>query len=144
MGEGPLAGEVRELARSAGVEDHVRLVGPRGDVPALLRAADVFVFPSLWEGAAGALVEATTLGVPIVTTDIPPHREILDPRLSVLVAPRDPDALAHGLLRVLRDPRGARARAGEQGVKVRAGHDIVANTRLLEATYRRFLAERPV
>ena len=143
-GEGPLAGEIRAMARSANVEEHLRLAGPRDDVPALLRAADAFVFPSLWEGAAGALVEAAALGVPTVASDIAPHREILDPEVAVLVPPRDPAALGAGLVRLLGDPAGARERAGGLAARVRAAHDIEANTWLLEAAYRRFLAERPV
>ncbi|HEX2030471.1 MAG TPA: glycosyltransferase [Actinomycetota bacterium] len=141
-GEGPLAAELEAIARSAGVEEHLRLAGPRSDVPALLRAADAFVFPSLWEGAAGALVEAAALGAPIVASDIPPHREILDPDRAVLVAPRDAAALAEGVAGVLGDLGGARRRAAELAKEVRAAHDIEANTRLLEAAYRRFLTER--
>jgi glycosyltransferase involved in cell wall biosynthesis len=141
VGEGPLEAEVRGLARGLGVEEHLRLVGPRGDVPALLRMADLFVFPSLWEGAAGALVEAAALGVPLVATDIPPHREIVRGDLATLVPPREPRALEEGLIRTLRDPEGARDRAARLAPAVRAAHDIRANTRLLEDTYRRFLGE---
>lgn len=140
VGEGPLAVEVQAIARSGGAEEHLRLAGPRGDVPALLRAADVFVFPSLWEGAAGALVEAAALGVPTVASDIPPHREILG--RAGLVAPRDPRALAAGLIGTLGDLEDARRRAAALAATVRAAHDIDANTRILEDVYRRFLSSR--
>jgi glycosyltransferase involved in cell wall biosynthesis len=57
-GDGPLREELLSIAAAQGVQDHLVLAGVRTDVPALMRSADLFVFPSLWEGAAGALVNA--------------------------------------------------------------------------------------
>ena len=64
-------------------------LGVRHDLPALLRAADAFAFPSLWEGAANALVEAMGLGVPAAVTDDPALREIAGDG-AVYFAPKDP------------------------------------------------------
>src|SRR5205085_6371889 len=67
-GEGHLEGELRAIADPLG--DRVRFLGLRTDVPSLLARADVFAFPSLWEGVGTALREAMLLGRPAVASDI--------------------------------------------------------------------------
>ncbi|HXJ66879.1 MAG TPA: glycosyltransferase [Actinomycetota bacterium] len=133
-GGGPLEPELRSLAASLDLAERVTLAGVRRDVPALLAAADVFVLPSLWEGAAGALVEAMGLGVPVVSTDDPALREVAGNAAS-LVAARDAGALAGAVVELADDPAAARARAAGAVPRVRAAHDIQANTRALERVY---------
>ncbi|MGH8883803.1 MAG: glycosyltransferase [Egibacteraceae bacterium] len=89
----------------------VRRLGQRGDVPELLCGADVFVFPSLHEGAAGAVLEAMALEVPVVAHDIPALRSILEGGLGLLVPVGDHIAFADAVLAVLNDPATARERA---------------------------------
>lgn len=54
----------------------VHFLGLQKDVAHLLRAADVMIFPSSWEGLPGAVLESLAVGTPVVCSDIPPHREI--------------------------------------------------------------------
>jgi glycosyltransferase involved in cell wall biosynthesis len=144
-GAGPLLDELTLLAEGLGVRRSVSFLGTRRDVPALLAAADVFAFPSLWEGAAGALVEAIALGVPVVASDVPSLREIAD--LSGpdgagavrLVDPKDPDATAGAIAALALDPAAAREAARRAAPGIRAAHDIHGNTRALEAFYGRVL-----
>lgn len=86
-----------------------------GRLTALYRHAAAFVLPSLLEGLPLTLLEAASYGLPIVASDIPPHREVLrdDTVGSRFVAPGDERALTRALREVLeaRDP--ARARASE-------------------------------
>jgi glycosyltransferase involved in cell wall biosynthesis len=96
--------------------DRIHVLGHRYDVPELLAAADVFAFPSRYEGFGGALVEAMALGVPAVVSDIPALREVVDGTAAILVPPGDPVALAAALARVLDEHAwatdlGARARS---------------------------------
>lgn len=96
---------------------HVRFLGFRDDVGDLLCAADVFVLPSRYEGLGGAVLEAMAMGVPVVATDVPALREVLDGgRCGLLVPAGDPSALATAVRRVLREPdeAAARARAGAE------------------------------
>ncbi|HSF87485.1 MAG TPA: glycosyltransferase [Acidimicrobiia bacterium] len=88
-----------ELAESV-----VRL-GHRSDVPDLLAAADLFVFPSVYEGLGGALIEALALGLPAVVSDLPALREVVvDGENAIVVPPADPGALASAIVTLLRDP----------------------------------------
>jgi glycosyltransferase involved in cell wall biosynthesis len=140
-GTGPLEADLRRRAEAVGVADRVSLAGVRRDVPALLAAADAFVLPSLWEGAAGALVEAMGLGVPVAVTDDPALREVAVDAASYF-PPRDPGSIAAAVIGLTADPDGARRRAGDAAPAVRAMHDIVANTRRLENVYDEALAGR--
>jgi glycosyltransferase involved in cell wall biosynthesis len=98
-----------------GVADRVRLLGHRDDVPDLLAAADVFAFPSLYEGLGGAVLEAMALGTPIVASDLPAVREITaDGDVALLVPPGDAAQLAAALRRVL-DDRGLAAALSDGG-----------------------------
>jgi glycosyltransferase involved in cell wall biosynthesis len=67
-GDGPLRGEVESRLRELGLGRNVVFAGVRPDVPRLLAAMDVFVFPSLWEGLPLALLEAQAAGLPCVVS----------------------------------------------------------------------------
>jgi glycosyltransferase involved in cell wall biosynthesis len=136
-GAGPLEGALRTLAARLDLQGAVTFLGVRRDVPALLARADAFVLPSLWEGAAGALVEAMLLGVPAAVTDDAPLREVAreDARFF---PPADPAGIARAVESILADPPAARARG------VAAAHDIERNTRRLQDLYATVLtAGRP-
>ncbi len=82
----------------------VTLLGHRHDVPDLLCAADVLAIPSLYEGTAGAALEAMALRCPVVCTDLAGVRGVLaDGVNSVLVPVADAQAMAVALARVLTD-----------------------------------------
>ena len=105
-----------KLASSNGLTDITHFLGRRDDVPDLLAAADVFTFPSLWEGAAGTLLEAMALECPIVTSTLPTLLETVDESTAELVPPRDPRELARGIEAVLSNPQttGDRVRAARR------------------------------
>ena len=106
VGEGSFRGELDRVVASQGVADRVHLLGPRRDVPRLLQAADVFVFPSRTEGLPNALLEAMAAGLPIVTTDAPGCRDLIqDGRTGLVVPVDDPAALADAVGRLLSDHR---------------------------------------
>lgn len=83
--------------------DRIVRLGHRNDVGGLLASADVFAFPSIYEGLGGALLEAMSVGSAIVGSDIPAIREVAGE--SILYAdPDDVDALETQLRRLLGDP----------------------------------------
>lgn len=69
VGTGALEGEIRERIRRLGLEDHVILAGQRFDIPEVLSAMDVFLFPSLHEGMPNTVIEAQATGLPCVIAD---------------------------------------------------------------------------
>ncbi len=109
--DGNATADLRSRAQELGVSDRVAFLGHRGDVADLMAAADVFVFPSLWEGLGGVLIEALALELPIITSDLPATREVIgeDGTSGIVVPPGDADALALELERVLADPDHAAA-----------------------------------
>lgn len=102
---------IESAVTSLRLADHVRLLGHRDDVPDLLRAADLFVLPTHFEGMPGSVIEAMAMQTPIVATDIGPVRELVDESTAVLVARPDPPSLAAAVLAVLAEPEAAEARA---------------------------------
>jgi glycosyltransferase involved in cell wall biosynthesis len=115
VGSGPLEAEVEAQARIEGVP--VRLLGHREDVWEVMRAFDVFVLPSEYEGLSFSLLEAMALALPVVVTNVVGTRDAVDDRRSGLVVPANtPSAMANAVLSLLRDPQRARrlAIAGRQ------------------------------
>jgi len=68
-GDGPLKADIVRRIEAAGLGGRIRLLGVRGDIPRLLAAMDVMVFPSLHEGLPVALIEAQAAGLPCVISD---------------------------------------------------------------------------
>ena len=98
----------------AGLAERLWLPGTRADIPAILRALDCFVLPSLAEGTSCTLQEAMACALPIVVTDVGGNAALLKQgELGMLVPSNDPEALANALqetLQVAAHP-GAAARA---------------------------------
>ena len=109
-----------ELDRLVSRSSHARIrwTGHRDDVPDLLAAADLFVFPSVFEGLGGAVIEAMALGLPIVASDLDAIREVVeDGRNAVLVPPASPQALADAMVTLL-DDRGKMAEFGARSREI--------------------------
>jgi glycosyltransferase involved in cell wall biosynthesis len=109
---GAASGDIDALGGRAAIAEHVRFLGYRDDAPDVLAAADLFAFPSLFEGLGGSLIEAMALGLPIVASDIPAIREVVEPgRNATLVPASAPDRLAEAIGQLLDDRSAAAAYA---------------------------------
>jgi glycosyltransferase involved in cell wall biosynthesis len=110
-GRGPLLEGLKTEASHRGLGDRVRFLGfvPDGEVGDLYRFADVVCCPSIGtlESSATALEEAAMCGTPVVGSDLPGASESIphDGTRGLLVPPKDPDALAHALRRLLGQER---------------------------------------
>ena len=104
VGDGPEEERLRELAGPG-----VVFLGRRGDVPSLLRQADLFALSSRWEGMPLVLLEAMSVGLPVVATAVDGVPEIVSHGITgLLVPPGDAKALAEMMLDCWRDPARAR------------------------------------
>ncbi|HEX5562520.1 MAG TPA: glycosyltransferase family 4 protein [Nocardioidaceae bacterium] len=99
-GDGPLREPLQQRVDADGLP--VRLLGRRSDAPDLMRAADVVVVPSVWEGQPLVVQEALRVGAPIVATDVGGTGEVSGPA-AVLVPYGDPAALAAAVRSLLDD-----------------------------------------
>ncbi|TLZ45503.1 MAG: glycosyltransferase family 4 protein [Methanobacteriota archaeon] len=105
------------LSKYADIRERTRFVGEVSWdlVPSYLAASDVFVYPSPWEGSPNAVMEAMAAGLPVVVSDIPAHREIVEHGKTGFIA-RDPQSMTRFADTLERDPGlreeiGSRARA---------------------------------
>jgi glycosyltransferase involved in cell wall biosynthesis len=122
VGTGSLERDLRELAERMHIASRVHFLGERNDVPDLLAASDLFLFPSRWEGMGLALLEAMAAGVPALASDLPAIREFAPARS--LVRPDDPAAWSRAVSRALAASSELIARAPELERRVRRAYGI--------------------
>jgi glycosyltransferase involved in cell wall biosynthesis len=109
IGEGPLEKQSRQLAIELGVKSVLHFAGQRVDVPADLRALDVFVMTSRWEAFSLALLEAMACGLPTVSSNLPGIAEALTDGESGYLHPVDDlDGMSASVLKILADRELAR------------------------------------
>jgi glycosyltransferase involved in cell wall biosynthesis len=122
VGDGDLRKSLEREIREAGLQERIVLTGFRPDLARFYRAADLFVFPTHFEGGASfALVEAMASGAPVVSSDASGIPEVVEDRVHGLLFPaKNTDALAASLRHALNHPgemeamaRRGRARAAD-------------------------------
>jgi glycosyltransferase involved in cell wall biosynthesis len=134
IGSGDLEVPLKEQANRRGIEQQVRFLGLREDIPRLLAVMDVFVLPSLSEGHSLALLEAMLAGRPVVASRVGGNSElVLEGETGILVPSKDPDALTEAVHRLL-DNRAMREAFGH-----RATHRVQQqfSARLMTDGYKR-------
>jgi glycosyltransferase involved in cell wall biosynthesis len=119
VGEGSRREALEAQARELRIAHRVVFTGRRDDVPAVTAALDVAVLPSYREAQGLSILEAMALSRPVVASNVGGIPEmIVDGETGLLVPPRDPDALAAAITRLLTDHPFADTIG-------RAGHDLV-------------------
>ena len=103
------------LTMESGLQSHIRWLGQRSDVPAILQVADIGVLCSHQEGFSNSILECMLAGLPMVVTNVGGNPEVvLDKRTGFVIPPRDPKKLAEALLQLSRDPE-LRNKMGSEG-----------------------------
>ena len=110
-GQGEEEAALRELAQSLGLEERLRWLGLRRDLPALLDAADGFVLGSAWEGMPLVLGEAMAMEKPVAATGVGGVRELVGVTGCVVEA-QQPRALADAMLGLIRLDQQERRQVG--------------------------------
>jgi glycosyltransferase involved in cell wall biosynthesis len=106
IGDGPEKNAMQEQAAQLGIAERVTFVGelPFAEVPAYLKAADMFVFASVTETQGLVTMEALAAGLPVVAVDASGTRDIVEDGKQGFLVPNDPDALADAINRLLDSP----------------------------------------
>jgi len=142
VGRGSLQLETEALAGSLGLAACVRFVGVRRDVPEVMSAADGYVMSSEREGMPIVLLEAASAGLPIVATRVGGNAEVVrDQESGFIVPPRDAEALAAAMLRLMELSDAERRALGDRGTEhVRALYGLARSLDRWEELYRDALA----
>ena len=143
-GTGPLLDGLERQAKRLGIANTVHWLGLRTDVSTVLGVLDVFVMSSVYESASLAIMEAMTLGVPVVSTAVGGVPALLESgRCGILVPRGDADALARAVVEMVEDPsrRKSCAEAAAERVRTHCAPSVLAER--VEALYYRVCAERP-
>jgi glycosyltransferase involved in cell wall biosynthesis len=143
LGEGELRPALEHQVRELHLERHVFLPGFRADVLALLKTVDLFAMSSVAEGLAVSLLDAMAVETAIVATEAGGIPEVVVAgETGLLVPPRNPQAMAVALVRLLRDGH-ERARMARAGLaRVRERFSLERMIRDTVTVYERTLAER--
>jgi len=119
VGEGELRDQLERQIHDLGLDRHVVLTGFRSDVLGLVKSFDLFVMSSITEGLGSAILEAMACSRPVVATRAGGIPEAVDDQVTgIIVPPHDEDALAGGIVRLLKssDLRNQFGQAGRQRV----------------------------
>lgn len=128
VGDGPLRDEIMEKIQTLNLENNVRLLGSRDDVPALLQAMDIFFFPSKYEGLGISLIEAQAAGLEVIASDTIPQETAVSPLIRYLPLDLPPSEWAKVIAETERRPRNI----SYEGLKK---FDIKDTCRILTDTY---------
>jgi glycosyltransferase involved in cell wall biosynthesis len=140
-GDGPLRPHLERMARESGVARRIVFTGYVENLWDLMKRADAFVSLSRFEGCPNVVLEAMACGCPLVVSDIPAHREILDERSARFADPDDPAQAAADIKATLAGGEATRARARAARARAR-GRPVEGMARLYEQLYLSLLGEK--
>jgi glycosyltransferase involved in cell wall biosynthesis len=143
VGPGPDRRELTELAASMGIADRVQFVGAVDNPADYLRAADIFVLPSVAEGMSNSLLEAMATALPCVVSGIGGNTDLVtDGQTGRLVSTADAESWSRILLEVLESPAEMRryGEAARHRVDERFSLRVIVDQYL--ELYRRLIAGR--
>ena len=138
-GDGANRASVEQIARDLGVADRIIFTGYIDNLWELMKRADVFVSFSRCEGCPNAILEAMASECPLVVSDIPGHREILDERDALFVKLDDPAEAATAILLTLTDVAAARRRTDSAKDNVSSRLSLKDAAQLYENSYSQVL-----
>ncbi len=142
VGRGEELAAIQTLVNELSLNEHVLFAGHRTDIADLMASADLFVLPSTFEGLPLAVLEAMSIGLPVVATNIGGNMEALGAQHPFLAEAGNPASLAAAVIDALNDPERAKA-VGQTG-STRFNTEFSAQRMASEtaAVYRRVLSRR--
>jgi len=136
-GEGSTMSSVRELAKELGIADRIHLLGYRKDIPRLLKGSLALLLTSRREGLPRCILEAMSLEVPVIATDIRGSKELLADGAGILYQPGNIEDLRKAMDYIINNPEEA-ALMGSKGRKqVLEKYEIDKIIQLHESLYKK-------
>lgn len=135
VGDGMLRKEIEDKIEDLSINEAVKMLGARNDVPNLLQAADCFLFPSKWEGLPVTIVEAQAAGLPCLVSDTVTR----DVNVSDLVKNLPIDHGSDSWVNAIENMHFSKKDVTEDIVK--AGFDIQSSAEWMENFYRGIVNE---
>lgn len=121
VGDGELRSSLEAQAKDLKIDPHILFLGTQPDAAQIMREFDLFVLPSRWEGLPLVILESMEAGTPIIATDIPGTRDLIQNNLTGrLVPPGNPSAMAEAIKRALNEPAEGLKYAMEAKYRVKA------------------------
>jgi glycosyltransferase involved in cell wall biosynthesis len=126
LGDGPLQGELSDLADRLGLADRVHWLGFRTNPYPWIRQADLICIPSRYEGCPNVALEALALGTPIVASPLDCLKQLLgkNNERGLVVSSTAPGAFADGIQQVIAFPEAAQRRAQHGHSWIATHHDL--------------------
>ena len=138
-GNGPLLNDMQQLAKKLNVENKVRFLGHRNDIPTLMTVAVATVLASEQEGLPRCVMESMSLGTPVIGTSIRGTQDLLKDGCGFLVEVGNIESLSNAIAHVLTHPLEARI-VGQRGRSRIANYDLHHIIKLHEALYAEAIA----
>jgi glycosyltransferase involved in cell wall biosynthesis len=143
VGDGPERAGLELLTHELGLEQTVRFLGQRTDIPDVLRALDIAVNSSDFEGTPAAILEYMEAGLPVVATTVGGIPDLIDTGVHGLLVPAgDPAALGEALAELIRDPQRGQEMGARGRDRRRAEFDFDVMVGRLEDLYLELLDGR--
>lgn len=132
VGDGVLSDKLHQLVTKLESRKNVYFLGLRNDVREILRISDIFVLATKSEGMSNSILEAMSSSLPIITTDIPVNREVVQAAVTGLLVPvGDTSSLSEAICTLVQNP-STRKQYGEAGyVRIKSeyqSNDILNKT----------------
>lgn len=140
--EGHASEDLYRQIAATGMSERIRILGHRNDLPELMCGADAFVLPSLWEGLGGVVLEAMALDLPIISSALPPIRELSEEGdCMALVPAADPEALAQALREMDPDSDAVQRRARRAAERFESTFRLDTVSRQMVECFRKAVAD---
>jgi glycosyltransferase involved in cell wall biosynthesis len=145
VGDGPLRAELETQTRRLGLTGRVRFMGVRSDIPAILRAVDLFALTSVSEAASLTILEAMASRLPVVVTAVGGNPEMVrDGIEGILVGRGDSQGVGAAIVHLLDDAATAAAMGAAGRARVKERYQLHLTVRNYWRLYQRLCPRRTV
>lgn len=136
FGDGPQKEDIINIKEKYEVRDRIKIMDYTSELWSWFKVSNVFVSISNYEGKPNTVLEAVATKCPVVISDIPEHREILDEDSSCFVPVSDTKAIAYGIIKALSDPDEAQRKAENAYNKVKTWSTETVADKYIEFYYK--------